>query len=82
MNRISASFRAAALASIVAFTSPTLAQTEVADAAMRRDAAEVRRLVEHGADVKAAQPDGARPDEKQEGEKERGGEEEKSKQQR
>ena len=36
-----------------------IAQTEVADAAMRRDNAEVRRLVQSGADVKGAQADGA-----------------------
>src|SRR5688572_18900225 len=35
------------------------AQAPVADAAMRRDAAEVRRLVQSGADVKATQADGA-----------------------
>jgi ankyrin repeat protein len=48
-----------ALASILAFTCPASAQTEVADAAMRRENAEVRRLVQDGADVKAAQADGA-----------------------
>ena len=41
------------------FASCALAQTEVADAAMRRDAAEVRRLLQAGADVKASQADGA-----------------------
>ena len=41
------------------FASGALAQTEVADAAMRRDTAEVRRLLQAGADVKAAQADGA-----------------------
>jgi len=51
---------AAALAAwALGFASGALAQTEVADAAMRRDTAEVRRLVQAGADVKASQADGA-----------------------
>jgi ankyrin repeat protein len=51
---------AIALALILGCASPAaIAQTEVADAAMRRDIAEVRRLVQSGADVKAAQADGA-----------------------
>ena len=50
---------AIALALLLGCASSALAQTEVADAAMRRDAAEVRRLVQSGADVKAAQADGA-----------------------
>src|SRR5262245_28781270 len=41
------------------FASPVLGQTSVADATMRRDTAEVRRLLQAGADVKAAQADGA-----------------------
>ena len=41
------------------FASCALAQTEVADAAMRRDTAEVRRLLQVGADVKGSQADGA-----------------------
>ncbi len=51
--------RAIALALILGSTSSALAQAPVADAAMRRDTAEVRRLVQSGADVKAAQADGA-----------------------
>ena len=52
--------RALALALIVgAFCSAAFAQAPVADAAMRRDGGEVRRLVQSGADVKAAQADGA-----------------------
>jgi uncharacterized protein len=47
-----------ALASILVSAS-VFAQTPVADAAMRRDGAEVRRLVQSGADVNAAQADGA-----------------------
>jgi ankyrin repeat protein len=39
--------------------SHALAQDEVADAAMRRDAVEVRRLLQSGADVRAAQADGS-----------------------
>jgi uncharacterized protein len=52
-------FGTVALALMLACASSAAAQTEVADAAMRRDAAEVRRLVQNGADVKAAQADGA-----------------------
>jgi uncharacterized protein len=52
-------FCAAALTLMLGYASAALAQTEVADAAMRRDAAEVRRLVQSGADVKAVQADGA-----------------------
>jgi ankyrin repeat protein len=44
---------------LLAFATSAFAQTPVADAAMRRDLAEVRRLIENGADVKAAQADGA-----------------------
>jgi ankyrin repeat protein len=51
--------RAAALVLASVWVSTALAQTPVADAAARRDAAEVRRLVQSGADVKAAQADGA-----------------------
>jgi cytohesin len=54
-----ANVAAIAVALVLAWTSAALAQTEVADAAMRRDTAEVRRLVQSGADVKAAQADGA-----------------------
>jgi ankyrin repeat protein len=50
---------AAALALVFGCADSAVAQTEVADAAMRRDNAEVRRLVQSGADVKAAQADGA-----------------------
>jgi ankyrin repeat protein len=50
---------AVALALLWASAQAALAQTEVADAAMRRDGAEVRRLVQSGADVNAAQADGA-----------------------
>ncbi|HUQ53174.1 MAG TPA: ankyrin repeat domain-containing protein, partial [Gammaproteobacteria bacterium] len=59
MSRVSAIVQAIALALAVACASTALAQTPVADAAMRRDGAEVRRLVQSGADVKAAQADGA-----------------------
>jgi ankyrin repeat protein len=54
-------FRAAALALalILGAASAAVAQTELADAAMRHDNAEVRRLVESGADVNAPQVDGA-----------------------
>jgi len=51
---------ALALALIVgAFANAAVAQSPVADAAMRRDGAEVQRLLQSGADVKAAQTDGA-----------------------
>jgi ankyrin repeat protein len=53
------SVTAVALALVFGFASPALGQTEVADAAMRHDSVEVRRLVQSGADVKAAQADGA-----------------------
>jgi ankyrin repeat protein len=59
MIRHSPTVRAVALALLLAAASPALAQAPVADAAMRRDSAEVRRLVQGGADVKAAQADGA-----------------------
>jgi ankyrin len=51
--------RAAALAWALALAHSAVAQTDVADAAMRHDTAEVRALVEAGGDVNAAQPDGA-----------------------
>jgi ankyrin repeat protein len=51
-------FSTVALALIAGWASAALAQAPVADAAMRRDAAEVRRLVQNGADVNAAQIDG------------------------
>jgi len=44
---------------MLALTHSAIAATELADAAMRRDAAQVRALIENGADVNAAQPDGA-----------------------
>jgi ankyrin repeat protein len=50
---------AVALALFFGCAGLALAQTEVADAAMKRNSAEVRRLVQSGADVKAAQADGA-----------------------
>ena len=59
MTRVPTHFGAVALALMLACASSAVAQTEVADAAMRRDSAEVRRLVQNGADVKAAQADGA-----------------------
>jgi ankyrin repeat protein len=59
MIRRPATLAALALALIVGCASSAIAQTEVADAAMRRDDAEVRRLVQDGADVKAVQADGA-----------------------
>jgi ankyrin repeat protein len=59
MSRSLASVKAVALALLLGFASSAFAQAEVADAAMRRDAAEVRRLLQSGADVKAAQADGA-----------------------
>jgi ankyrin repeat protein len=59
MTRRSGRATAAALALVFGYASSALAQTEVADAAMRRDGAEVRRLVQSGADVNAAQADGA-----------------------
>ena len=60
MKQRSANATAIALALILgAFASSALAQSPVADAAMRRDNAEVSRLVQSGADVKASQPDGA-----------------------
>ena len=59
MIRSAAKVVAIALALILGSVSSAIAQTEVADAAMRRDTAEVRRLVQSGADVKAAQADGA-----------------------
>jgi len=59
MTRRSANFAALALALMLGHASSALAQTEVADAAMRRDTAKVQSLVQGGADVKAAQADGA-----------------------
>jgi ankyrin repeat protein len=49
----------AAVALVFGYASSALAQTEVADAAMRHDTAEVRRLIQSGADVNATQADGA-----------------------
>lgn len=51
--------RTLALALALACASHAAAQPDVANAAMRRDDAAVRRLVESGADVNAPQPDGA-----------------------
>jgi ankyrin repeat protein len=51
--------KAVALALLLTPVSAAFAQTEVADAAMRREAAEVRRLLQSGADVRAPQADGA-----------------------
>lgn len=59
MTRVPANVGAIALALLLGCASPAVAQTEVADAAMRRDTAEVRRLVQGGADVKLTQADGA-----------------------
>jgi ankyrin repeat protein len=59
MTRRSASVAAVALAWVLGSASSALAQTEVADAAARGDGAEVRRLVQAGADVRVAQADGA-----------------------
>ncbi len=47
------------LALILASSSFALAQSEMADAAMRRDSGELQRLLKAGADVNAAQSDGA-----------------------
>jgi uncharacterized protein len=51
--------RTLALALALAFANAAAAQSDVADAAMRRDDAAVRRLVQDGADVNGAQADGA-----------------------
>jgi len=51
--------RTALMAFVFAFANIALAQSEVADAAMRHDNAEVRRLLEAGFDVNASQSDGA-----------------------
>ena len=59
MTGMRANVGAVALALIFGSVNSAVAQTEVADAAMRRNTAEVRRLVQSGADVKAAQADGA-----------------------
>ncbi len=58
MSRIPVNAGAVALALLLAASS-ALASTEVADAAMRRNAAEVKRLVQSGGDVSGAQADGA-----------------------
>ena len=58
MRHMRAHFGALALA-LPLCASHAFAGTEIADAAMRRDAVEVRRLLQSGADVNAAQPDGA-----------------------
>jgi ankyrin repeat protein len=59
MTRRFCTVAAVALALFFGYASSALAQTEIADAAMRHDTAEVRRLIQSGADVKAAQADGA-----------------------
>ena len=59
MIRRSSRVTAAALALIVGYASSAFADAPVADAAMRRDTAEVRRLLQSGADVNATQADGA-----------------------
>ena len=51
--------RAVALALIFASANAALAKSPVADAAMQRDSAEVRRLLQEGADANAVQADGA-----------------------
>jgi ankyrin repeat protein len=51
--------RSAALAALLACANFALAESDVADAAMRRNNAEVRKLVQAGADVNARQADGA-----------------------
>ncbi len=51
--------KAVALAWALALAQAALAQTDVADAAMRHDVERVRALLRDGADVNAAQPDGA-----------------------
>jgi ankyrin repeat protein len=61
MMRRLAHVSALGLALLLGHASIAVAQTEVAGAAMRGDAAEVRRLVQAGADVNAAQADGATP---------------------
>ena len=59
MRHVRAHLGAVALPLLLAYAGPGLAETPVADAAMRRDAVEVRRLLQGGADVNAAQADGA-----------------------
>jgi ankyrin repeat protein len=54
-----AAVRIAALALLLAVAHLAAAQSPVADAAMRHDTVEVRRLVQSGADVNATQLDGA-----------------------
>jgi ankyrin repeat protein len=51
--------RVVAIALVLLLASKAFAQTEVADAAMRQDAASVRSLVREGFDVNAPQADGA-----------------------
>jgi ankyrin repeat protein len=59
MTRRFVNATAIAFALVLGYASAAIAQSPVADAAMRRDSAEVRRLVQSGADVQAAQADGA-----------------------
>jgi ankyrin repeat protein len=58
MSRRLANLTAVAF-TLFALTGSAFAQAPVADAAMRHDVSEVRRLVQSGADVNAAQADGA-----------------------
>ena len=51
--------RTVVLALTLASANAAVAQSEVADAAMQRDNAEVSRLVDNGADVNIRQADGA-----------------------
>ena len=51
--------RSIALAVMLVSSSLVAAQSDVADAAMRRDSAEVQRLLKAGADVNGGQSDGA-----------------------
>ena len=53
------SIRTVTLALILTSSTAALAQSDVADAAMQRDNAAVRRLLQTGADVNAGQADGA-----------------------
>src|SRR5688572_16746440 len=59
MTRRLGNIAAVALALLLGHASAALAQSPVADAAMRRNGEEVRRLVQSGADVKAVQADGS-----------------------
>lgn len=52
-------FKSVTLLLILLIANNVVAQTEIADAMMREDVAEVRRLIQLGADVNATQADGA-----------------------